>query len=178
MDDNATALIFEHLKSQAQFAYFQLGVAASAIAFAVHETDGRALRSTPWPIGAAVAIWAFSFGAGCFGIELHQQGMRSNAAFLVATRGMGSESLLASEAQQFVKWAKTLTQADLNRPGRRFRWQMWSLFAGGFAYVAGHVMAMAAVPLMTTAPVLERPDGVAPSSHTLGGTRGPLTPAR
>jgi len=59
-------LVSEHTKGQAQLVYFLLGLAASAIAFAVHETEGTALKDAPWPLGAAVALWAFSFAMGCF----------------------------------------------------------------------------------------------------------------
>lgn len=53
---NDNDLYFEHQKSIAQFAYFQLGIAASAIAFAMHQTADRSLDSVPWPIGLAVFL--------------------------------------------------------------------------------------------------------------------------
>ena len=141
----STELYFEHLKGQAQFAYFQLGVAASAIAFAVHETDGHALSDTPWPIGAAVALWAVSFALGCFGVDARQRGMNTNLQYLEAKRDIPA-ALIDDELRTVLSKAKAITQKDLDRPRARFRWQQWTLFAGALFYIAGHIVQMAATP--------------------------------
>ena len=146
MASTAETLAFEHLKSQTQFAYFQLGLAASAIAFAVHETSGHALRDTPWPIGAAVFIWAISFASGCFGVEAHQRGMRTNFRYLQMP-AVHPIHLQDQKIAAAVEAAKVVVENDLNRPGKRFRLQLWFLFAGAMAYVAGHVMQMANLPI-------------------------------
>ena len=87
MPDRTADLILEYLKSQSQFAYFQLGLAASAIAYAVHETKGQSLSETPWPFGAAVILWAISFATGAYGIEARLDGIKTNAQFLQARSG-------------------------------------------------------------------------------------------
>jgi hypothetical protein len=145
MSENAKQLILEVHKGQSQFAYFQLGLAASAIAFAVHQTTGDSLAETPWPIGLAVFLWAASFALGCFGIGARQRGLLSNAQFLLSTRGIPEEPANADLAAA-VNDVKAEVVKDLKRPATLFKWQMWALFAGALAYVGGHVMQMSAVP--------------------------------
>ena len=79
MADTHVDLVFEASRGQAQFAYFQLGLAASAIAFAVHETEGKSLADTPWPIGLAVGLWGMSFVAGCLGVEARHRGLNKRS---------------------------------------------------------------------------------------------------
>ena len=130
-DDNAEmsatreGLLSEHSKGQAQLVYFLLGLAASAIAFAVHETDGEALKETPWPLGIAVALWAFSFAMGCFSVTAHQRAIISNVAFLDATKGL-SRAIIDEQLSNL----KKTTQDDINRPFKFFDWQLWTMFAG------------------------------------------------
>ncbi|WP_295640252.1 hypothetical protein [Novosphingobium sp.] len=143
MSDNASQLLFEFHKGQAQFAYFQLGVAASAIAFAIHETTGLALADAPWPLGAAVLAWGMAFALGCFGLEARQDGIHTNALFLQIFGGLRPDS---HEAAKVIEDAKATVSKDLGKPRVFFRWQRWSLFAGACFYVAGHLMQMATLP--------------------------------
>ena len=138
-------LYFEHLKGQTQFAYFQLGVAASAIAFAVHETAGRSLHDTPWLVGAGVSAWALSFALGCFGLNAHQRGIATNVRYLEATAGLG-QFAHDPGMQQSVARARSITQRELDRPLTRFRWQQWLLFSGALLYIGGHVILMSRTP--------------------------------
>jgi hypothetical protein len=158
MSDGTNDLIFEASRGQAQFAYFQLGLAASAIAFAVHETDGKALADTPWPLGLAVAMWALSFALGCFGVIARHQGLATNARFNMATRGAQMVHNMP-ELQAALDEAKNKTQRALDKPFGRFQGQLWLLFAGAMAYVAGHIMQMAATPSAHPA------THVAPTNH-------------
>jgi hypothetical protein len=137
-------LYFEHLKGQAQFAYFQLGVAASAIAFAVHETKGQALSDTPWPIGLGTALWAVSFAVGCFGMQARQRGMATNLRYNEFIDAYRSD-VTNHDAMEVFANAKAIAQEHVERPRIRFRWQQWTMFAGALAYIAGHVMQMAEV---------------------------------
>lgn len=145
MTDNASQLIFEMHKGQAQFAYFQLGAAGGAIAFAIHETAELSLADAPWPLGLAVGLWALSFALGCFGLDARQDGIQTNAAFLQLMRDappyMGDPEIVDT-----IERAKETVKADLRRPIVRFRWQKWMLFAGALAYIGGHVMQMATIP--------------------------------
>jgi hypothetical protein len=145
MSERATQLIFESHKSQSQFAYFQLGLAASAIAFAVHQTASASLTNTPWPIGLGVALWAISFALGCFGIDARQNALLANAKYLQLTHGI-APAQADEELAQLIKEMEQDVGNALDRPVARFRWQKWLLFAGALAYIAGHVMQMAATP--------------------------------
>ncbi len=145
MTTSRNELHFEHIKGQAQFAYFQLGGAASAIAFAIHQTNGRSLQDTPWPLGVAVILWAISFALGCLGMTARQQGIATNVRFLDATQGAHPDVLQRVAGQAYDEALK-VTQNDLDRPVKRFRWQLWTFFAGALFFIAGHVMDMAATP--------------------------------
>lgn len=145
MNSNTTQLLFEHHKGQAQFAYFQLGVAASAIAFAIHETDGLPLSDAPWPLGAAILLWALSFALGCFGIDARQDGIHSNALYL-RVFGDVPEQPANSPAANVMNDAMNDVKKDMGKAVNRFRWQKWALFAGAVFYVSGHIMQMAALP--------------------------------
>ena len=131
----------EHTKSQAQFAYFLLGLAASAIAYAIHETQGWSLKEAPWPIGVAVGLWALSFGLGCFGVKARQQATITNIAFLDSTQGLN-----AAQVAQHMPEVHETARKDVNRPVCFFDWQLWMLFAGALFYIDGHLMQMAATP--------------------------------
>lgn len=145
MGDLRQDLHFEIVKSQAQFAYFQLGVAASALAYAVHETAGHKLSDTPWPILGSFLSWALSFFFGCLGETARIRGMRSHAGYLDLVRDLPPASRLEGQAKvEFDKATKT-TEADLLRPQNYFRLQLWTLFAGAVLYVAGHVIGMTAL---------------------------------
>lgn len=138
-------LYFEHTKSQAQFAYFQLGLTASAIAFAVHETDGHSLIDTPWLIGVAVALWGSSFAIGCFGLDARQRGMLTNLQYLEVTKDVPRVNADPALVAVMTK-AKGIVQTDIDRPLPRFRRQLHLLFLGAVAYVGGHIMDMASTP--------------------------------
>lgn len=139
-------LFLEHQKSVSQFAYFQLGVAASAIAFAVHQTKGRSLDDTPWPIGAAVICWAISFALGSFGVDARLHGLARNARLMMGMEKIPPQFHEAlKETPQYAETEAEVEEA-VNRPQTRFRWQMRFLFLGALAYVAGHIMDMAKIP--------------------------------
>lgn len=160
MSDNANQLIFEHRKGQSQFAYFQLGVAASAIAFAIHETAELSLTDAPWPLGAAVALWALSFAIGCFGIDARQDGIHSNALFLHIFGDIPAQHGNMAIAQ-VLEDAKKDVKKDLRKPVTLFCWQKWALFTGALFYIGGHIMQMATIPpkqaIAATAPVKAPP---------------------
>lgn len=151
MSEQANTIILEHHKSTLQFCYFQLGLAASAIAFAVHETEGHPLRTTPVLIGAAVLCWALSFFVGCFGIEAYQRSLRTNAEFL-RLKQEASGYVLNAELMESMEKARTRVGTEAERPHRRYRAQLWLLFVGAVAYVGGHVIEMAAIPVPEVKP--------------------------
>lgn len=140
----ATELFLEQQKSVTQFAYFQLGVAASAIAFAVHQTNGRALADTPWPIGLAVLLWALSFLAGSMGVEARIGVLTMNTKYLFAKEGLRPHEKAMLEGLPEYQLSKGEMEAEAQKPGRWFNWQRRFLFLGAVAYVGGHVMGMAA----------------------------------
>lgn len=160
MADNESELIFEAHKGQAQFAYFLLGAAGGAIAFAIHDTDGISLADTPWLLGAAVACWALSFALGCFGLDARHDGLQSNAIFIRVFGGIPDQPPNSPGAKVIADAKKSVTQ-DLKKPRTLFGWQKWMLFVGAVAYIGGHVIQMAAIPPKSTS---TPPKAVAPTA--------------
>lgn len=142
MTDNRQELVIELKKSQAQFAYFQLGGAASAIAYAVHETQGRSLHDTPVPMIVAVFLWALSFFFGSLGESARMRGLETNVAFLDFMRGIPAHL----RKTPLTKDAHETARKDAARPVRLFQLQLWTLFAGAVLYIVGHGLQMAQTP--------------------------------
>ncbi|WP_299424198.1 hypothetical protein [Sphingomonas bacterium] len=158
-------LIFEAHKGQAQFAYFLLGGSGGAIAYALHETAGISLADAPWPLGFAVAFWALSFALGCFGIDARQDGLLTNASFLRVFGDVPPQPA-NSPGAQVVDEATESVKKDLKKPVTFFRWQKWTLFAGALAYIAGHVLQMAAIPPAKPTSATPKPvSGLAARAH-------------
>lgn len=148
MSDNHRDLVFETIKGEAQFAYFQLGIAASAIAFSVHQTRAQALSDTPWLIGFGVGLWAISFAVGCFGISARQRGLYLNINLIEAEReSQGIDHI--PEVAELMQGIRERTQAASRRPRTLFRIQQIALFIGALAYIGGHVQQMAKLPSTT-----------------------------
>ncbi len=139
----APDVYFEMTKSVAQYAYFQLGVAGGAIAFAAHQTRDMALLHTPWPIGAAVALWAISFACGCSGLEARSDGLAANAKLLFMEEQTPPQWLATVKTfPEYQQWHRDVEEMS-QKPWSRFKWQVRTLYLGALAYVAGHIMLMA-----------------------------------
>lgn len=139
----ATDLFFEHSKGLSQFAYFQLGIAASAIAFTVHQTRDMSLSEAPWPLGVAVVLWALSFVFGCAGLQARTDGIGQNAKILFLSERIHPTLRNDLEvAEAYREWSADVDDA-MAKPHARFRLQVWSVFVGAIAYISGHIMLMA-----------------------------------
>lgn len=143
MSENFRSLYGEYHKGQAQFAYFLLGVAVSAIAFTVHMTSDRLLFDTPWHYGAAVFFWGSSFLAGCAGIERRQDGLSFNAKFIQAVDELHPNIRAAPGMKEAIVRFKHDVTAAGTKAIWRFTLQRWFLFLGAVFFIAGHIYDMA-----------------------------------
>jgi hypothetical protein len=132
----------EFQKSQAQFAYFQLGAAASAIAYAVHETKGQSLSTTPYLIIVGVFVWMASFFFGCIGEDARLGGMVTNIHFLDLTKGLTP----AEMQSEIISKMTHDTKEAVGRGPKFFKRQLWLFFVGSALYVAGHGWQMWKTP--------------------------------
>lgn len=105
------------------------GVAASAIAFAIHETADRSASEALIPIGLAVIAWAVSFAAGIICSHGKQAAMRFNIAELRSEQTTEFSAEMKSSFRQHNRKAQVAYQV-----------QIWLLLAGAVLYVIGHVM--------------------------------------
>jgi hypothetical protein len=86
-----------------------------------------------------------SFALGCFGLGARLRAITTNVGFLRATKGI-PEEVTDPELKSALGGARVIAEKDANRPGPRFRWQMWTLFLGALAFIAGHIQQMAQTP--------------------------------
>lgn len=113
---------------------FLLGVAASAIAFAIHETSDRSLSWSLLPIAAAVAAWSLSFAGGILHSHSVQIAIAANKAQNYAEK-VGDPEDYRRARESFRRANKTAA--------RRYKLQLWSLLAGAIFYIVGQAMHMA-----------------------------------
>jgi hypothetical protein len=64
--ENEIEVFRQFTATQEKYDYFLMSVAAAAIAFAVHRTNGMSLNRPMILLGIATTLWAISFLAGCW----------------------------------------------------------------------------------------------------------------
>ncbi len=133
----------QHSDSQSRFAYFLLGAAGSAVAFAVHQTKDDALSLLHIPLGVAVVAWSASFMLGLRYLGYRQVLMSANLEMLKlqdGTHHLGPQGVVVPE---YVEIARKACDEINEKAGARARWQQRFLVVGALAFIAGHVLEMA-----------------------------------
>lgn len=119
-----------------------LAGAASAIAFAFHETSHRILDWSLLPVLLAVICWGASFSAGVWANRYLQLAIKANLAMNMAER---------DGRQEKFDMATTIFNKNRDRTGSFQEAQLWLLLAGAALYLGGHVWHLAeAVPANAT----------------------------
>ncbi|MDO9490169.1 MAG: hypothetical protein Q7J32_17490 [Sphingomonadaceae bacterium] len=138
MDDSTKQLYEMHAEGSSKFIYFQLGVAASAIAFSVHVTRDAALLASHWSLALAVASWALSFWSGLLSLRYRISGLSANFdRNTLTTRYPVSRGDILAVMDPALE--------DLSKKaGHSFGWQTRLLLFGGAAFIVWHVAGMAA----------------------------------
>ena len=145
VSDDATEMYRLHVEGYSRFVYFLLGVAALAIAFAVHQTRGQALEWTHAPIGVAVTCWAASFACGLSGLGRRQNVLRGNLEMAKLQQGLAAPPVASASIDMAAAALREAIETESGSVARRFRWQQYLLSAGPVSYLAGHVWAMARI---------------------------------
>lgn len=134
-------------EAQGKYVYFLLAVAASAIAFVVQKTEGKALTLDLIPLGVAVLLWAGSFTAGCFNRAYFGSTLFANINLL----NLQDRTHPDLPPRQYVEAAceGVREAAQKNSASASFwgRWQFRLLIAGAIFFLAWHVLQMAAIPV-------------------------------
>lgn len=111
-----------------------LAGAASAIAFAFHQTSDRDLE---WPLSAtllAVLLWGSSFASGILANHHLRAGIRANIAVHFAENARRGD---------WKKQAEGKFSAANKAAGVWSSAQLWLLLAGACAYLIGHIWYLA-----------------------------------
>jgi hypothetical protein len=97
-------LIDRYHDDLSKLVYFLQGVAASAIAFALHETADRPPSLSLLIIGLAVGVWAFAFAAGILFWHAIQTAMKANMGLIAVEKGEAPEKLKGEFEKRFQKY--------------------------------------------------------------------------
>ena len=123
--------------------YWLMAVAASAIAFAIHQTHGSALRWSLLPLGIAVGTWAVSFFAGCRRQSWIQAGLHTNLGRLRIEGGM--DPLAGTNPEKIALGLETLESIFDKQSSKGQCWarvQFRALVVGAVCYLLWHVVEM------------------------------------
>jgi hypothetical protein len=131
----ATDLRSETNKEATRLSTLLLGLAASAIAFAIHETSDWKLEWALLPIALGLLSWGVSFYAGIQWAHTLQGSMSANIA-------------LHEAGPNHPRYPDIDAALDRYRRagGRWYRWQLRLLLLGATCYVVGHAMHIALQP--------------------------------
>jgi len=120
-----------HARTVEWQAAFIQGIAASAMAFAIHETSDRTPSLSLIPIAIALSCWAGSFACGVLNNHARQAAIAANIGANVA-HDRGRTDL---EDKALVRFGSHTRLA-----GRYYIRQLWLILAGAVLYVGGHGM--------------------------------------
>lgn len=105
-----------------------MGVATAAVGFAMHETASRDLAWSLGLVAIAVTCWAGSFAAGILHSHAAQGSISANMAQNWAEAN--------GDAKRYHR-ARALGKVMNRQTGRRYKAQLWFLFAGSISYMLG-----------------------------------------
>lgn len=140
LSDELKDLVGQHRTEQQKYVYFQLAIAASAIAFTVRMTSKM---TASWPmayLGLAVSFWGLSFYLGCLNRMWNQMTLCANFSLLLLKEGMHPEQPNEPRVlQAVIADIKGATESNSSRAGRYGRWQFRFLIWGGIAFLLWHI---------------------------------------
>lgn len=128
----ATDLRSETNKEAARLSTLLLGLSASAIAFAIHETSDRQLEWALAPVALALLSWGISFYAGIQWAHSLQGSMSANIALQEAGPNHPRYSAIDAALDRYRRAG-----------GTWYKWQLRLLLLGAICYVIGHAMHIA-----------------------------------
>jgi len=142
--ENLRQLSSQLRAAQERHVYFLLAAAASAIAFALVRTEGRALALQMLPLGGAVLAWGASFASGCRLVAYLNSALYANADLVKVEDGIHPLARSLHERQV----ASEVIREAIDRKGERSealgRAQFTFLVVGACLYIAWQVWDMLA----------------------------------
>lgn len=133
----------EHQTAQSKYAYFLLGVAAAAVAFAIQRTSGMLITWWLLPAGLAVVAWGLSFYFGCRHLEAVQSALFANFGLLNIQDG--NDPIVRNHPQAMELANETIRpiiESHSNRAALHARWQFRMLVLGALLFLLWHVLVM------------------------------------
>lgn len=133
----------QHRLGQDKYTYFLLAVSASAIAFAIQKTEGRAPALDLCVVGAAALCWGLSFYFGCKNLVWVQTALYTNFSLLQLQNGTHpkqpdsvDELFIAIEA------TRSATNSHVEKVRGYAIWQFRFLILGALLFIAWHVWSI------------------------------------
>jgi hypothetical protein len=144
MSDREDKLYQLHADIMMKARYFIMGVNASGIAFAFHETTDRRVSLSLYVIGAAVIVWALGFAAGMRVVGLHRDLVAGNLRQLIMPRlanGLPAEDTAGPLAEVSDEIREIQDRTPFFGHALEF-----SLPLGAIVYLVGHVLYLLSLP--------------------------------
>jgi hypothetical protein len=132
----------QHVTGQSNYTYFLLAAAASAIAFAVNQTQNASPNWRLAFVGGATLCWGFSFFFGCRALVWTQVCIAANSTLLRLEAGSNEgDHNLANPPLRAAAMAGTRKALDKNIRRAVFHdaWQFRSLILGALLFIAWRV---------------------------------------
>jgi len=108
---------------------FLLGAAASAIAFAMHETSNRPVHWSLTVVGLAVLAWAAAFACGVLCSHAKQAALGMNVGMNTGKANNSPEAEIENLRADFKKYNRRASNLHLA--------ELWLLLVGALLYTAG-----------------------------------------
>lgn len=130
-------------EAQTRIVYYLMAIAASAIAFSVHQTSGLTMTLSMIPLGLAVICWGVSFWAGCRNRTWFSATLQANYALLQLQDGThpncpdyAEHRLAATEG------VRDAANENNDAMGNMAKLQFRLLIIGGICFLVWHIVEM------------------------------------
>ncbi|MFI5394058.1 MAG: hypothetical protein ACHQ9S_00870 [Candidatus Binatia bacterium] len=143
MTDERFAEVYrQHRTSQDAYTYFILAAAASAIGFALNQTNGRSLSWSLAPLGIATASWLLSFYWGCRYLQSVGSILLGNLELLRVQAGEHPKAATPHEIAIASRVINERLAEKSEQASTLAKRQFAALIAGGVFYIVWHVLEM------------------------------------
>jgi len=135
--------VFKHLREgQDKYTYFMLTAAGGAVALAINQTQGAALKWPQVPLGAAVLCWGLSFFCGARHLTYVNSTLFANLALLRVESGNDPRAQHPLEIQAAGLGIRDAIESNSNHASTYAKMQFRLLAGGALLYVVWHVLEM------------------------------------
>lgn len=143
VDEQLIEIHRQHRTGQDKYSYFLLAVTASAVAFAVKNTDGLKITYSLIPLGAAVLLWCVSFYFGVKNLLWVQTSIFANYSLLQLQKGVHPEQPDHPQIlEAAIRGVRSAFESNIKNAQFYGIWQFRLLITGVIFFLLWHVLEM------------------------------------